>query len=227
MDEHWTDEQRARADAPARDESEPAGGDPVKEAGGDGMPAPPENAETAGAGDTPADEAGDALPTVTVNGAERALTPQEIAPLIESGARWEAFRDSYDKLQYLAGLANKDVPALIDALMESGERSQLDRRERVQQRLAEEYMELAREFPGKFRAFGDVPRSVVEAAVNQGISLYDAYLRHERSEEKRAADAKERQAQAAGQSSGSLKSDPVSTAPEIEAFLQGFSRSLR
>ena len=230
MNEHWTDEERARAEALAQEAPEPEDGGAAKqaEAGGEGPP-PPVNAEEAkeGEGEAHADEAGDALTSVTVNGEERAFTPQELAPLVESGLRWEAFRDSYEKLEQLAALTGRDAPALIDAMAKESVRAQLAPQEQLQQRLADEYLELAREFPGKFRSFTDVPKSVVEAALVQGIPLYDAYLRHERSEGKRAADARARQAQAAGQSAGSLKSDPVSTVPEIEAFLQGFNRSLR
>lgn len=242
MYEHWTDEERARAAASAQEGPEAAAGGPAKqgEAGGKGSPLPADAQQArAGTGEPPArapadtpantsaEGADDALTTIMVNGEERTFTPQELAPIVENGLRWEAFRDSYEKLGRLAALAGRDTPALIDAMERASARARLAPQEQLQQRLADEYLELAREFPGKFRSFADVPKSVVEAALGQGIPLYDAYLRHERSEEKRAADARARQTQAAGQSAGSLKSDPVSIAPEIEAFLQGFNRSLK
>lgn len=210
--------------------------------------------------------------TVTVDGEEKELTAEEVEPLIESGTRWDAFQESYEKLQFLASFVQKDVTAFIDALMESSEKTQIEllksqcgdneevakklyeyqkaerlksladskeserqqkqekakgKQEQTQERLAKEYIELSGEFPGKFSSFKDVPKSVVEISVKKGISLYDAYLRFERSEAQKSEAAKSKQAEAAKQSSGSMKSDPINVAPEIDAFMQGFNRSLR
>lgn len=209
--------------------------------------------------------------TLNVAGEEKEYTPDEAAPLVENGLKWQAFQESYDKLEYLAESIGKDVPALIDAMMASSEEAAVEKlkeqcggneevakklyayqkqerlsklgekkaaslrskeemtkaqRDKLQDTLAQGYIELAKEIPDKFPSFKDVPRPVVDMAVKKGISLLDAYLRFEHSENQKRESAKAKQAAAAGSSAGTMESKPVETAPEIDAFLAGLRRSL-
>lgn len=209
--------------------------------------------------------------TLNVAGEEKEYTPDEAAPLVENGLKWQAFQESYDKLEYLAETIGKDVPALIDAMMASSEEAAVEKlkeqcggneevakklyayqkqerlsklgekkaaslrskeemtkaqRDKLQDTLAQGYIELAKEIPDKFPSFKDVPRPVVDMAVKKGISLLDAYLRFEHSENQKRESAKAKQAAAAGSSAGTMESKPVETAPEIDAFLAGLRRSL-
>ena len=68
-------------------------------------------------------------------------------------------------------------------------------------RLADEFVELQREFP-EMAEFSAVPKSVLDAAV-KGKNLTDAYLRYQRAESKRVSAAKATQEQAAKASAGS------------------------
>lgn len=209
--------------------------------------------------------------TLNVAGEEKEYTPDEAAPLVENGLKWQAFQESYDKLEYLAETIGKDIPALVDAMMASSEEAAVEKlkeqcggneevakklyayqkqerlsklgekktaslrskeemtkaqRDKLQDTLAQGYIELAKEIPDKFPSFKDVPRPVVDMAVKKGISLLDAYLRFEHSENQKRESAKAKQAAAAGSSAGTMESKPVETAPEIDAFLAGLRRSL-
>lgn len=209
--------------------------------------------------------------TLNVAGEEKEYTPDEAAPLVENGLKWQAFQESYDKLEYLAETIGKDIPALVDAMMASSEEAAVEKlkeqcggneevakklyayqkqerlsklgekkaaslrskeemtkaqRDKLQDTLAQGYIELSKEIPDKFPSFKDVPRPVVDMAVKKGISLLDAYLRFEHSENQKRESAKAKQAAAAGSSAGTMESKPVETAPEIDAFLAGLRRSL-
>lgn len=209
--------------------------------------------------------------TLNVAGEEKEYTPDEAAPLVENGLKWQAFQESYDKLEYLAETIGKDIPALVDAMMASSEEAAVEKlkeqcggneevakmlyayqkkerlsklgekkaeslrskeemtkakRDQLQDTLAQGYIELVKEIPDKFASFKDVPRPVVDMAVKKGISLLDAYLRFEHSENRKRESAKAKQTAAASSSSGTMESKPVETAPEIDAFLAGLRRSL-
>ena len=245
--------------------------DAEKPADGEGEAAPispqgtePEKAQTEEESEPPSI-------SLSVGGEEKTYTPEEAAPLVENGLKWQAFQESYDKLEYLAETIGKDVPALVDAMMRSSEEAAVEKlkeqcggneevakklyayqkqerlsklgekkaaslrskeemtkaqRDKLQDTLAQGYIELAKEIPDKFPSFKDVPRPVVDMAVKKGISLLDAYLRFEHSENQKRESAKAKQAAAAGSSAGTMESKPVETAPEIDAFLAGLRRSL-
>ena len=112
------------------------------------------------------------------------------------------------------------------ASLRSKEEMTKAQRDKLQDTLAQGYIELAKEIPDKFLSFKDVPRPVVNMAVKKGISLLDAYLRFEHSENQKRESAKAKQTAAANSSSGTMESNPVETAPEIDAFLAGLRRSL-
>lgn len=95
----------------------------------------------------------------------------------------------------------------------------------VTQRLAEEFLVLAEEFP-QFTAPNQLPEGVLEMAVEQNISLLDAYLRYRLQEEKKVAAAAEMRQQAAKQSAGSLSRGAAERPPEEDAFLRAFRAAL-
>lgn len=95
----------------------------------------------------------------------------------------------------------------------------------VTQRLAEEFLVLAEEFP-QFAAPNQLPEGVLEMAVEQNISLLDAYLRYRLQEEKKVAAAAEMRQKAAKQSAGSLSRGAAERLPEEDAFLRAFRAAL-
>lgn len=95
----------------------------------------------------------------------------------------------------------------------------------VTERLAEDFLTLAEEFPQFIRP-NQLPEGVLDMAAKQGISLLDAYLRHRWQEEKKITAAAEKRQQAAAQSVGSLSRGAVQTPPEQDAFLRAFRLAL-
>lgn len=95
----------------------------------------------------------------------------------------------------------------------------------VTQRLAEDFLALAEEFP-HFVSPSQLPEGMLDMAAEQGISLLDAYLRYRLQEEKKVAAAAEKQQQAAKQSAGSLSRGAVQTPPEQDAFIRAFRSAL-
>ena len=95
----------------------------------------------------------------------------------------------------------------------------------VTQRLAEDFLVLAEEFP-QFTAPSQLPDGVLEMAAQQNISLLDAYLRYRLQEEKKVAAAAEMRQQAAKQSAGSLSRGAAERPPEEDAFLRAFRAAL-
>ena len=95
----------------------------------------------------------------------------------------------------------------------------------ITQRLAEDFLTLAEEFP-QFVSPGQLPDGVLDVAAQQGIPLLDAYLRYRMQEEKKIAAAAEKRQKAAAQSTGSLARGAVQTPPEQDAFLRAFRAAL-
>ena len=92
----------------------------------------------------------------------------------------------------------------------------------LEDRLAADFVELQAEFP-ELKEFKDVPQSVVNEAINKDKSLYDAYLRHWRQEQKRIDQNKTAQQAAAAASVGSRAAGAPSdnTNPSIAAMMSG------
>ena len=97
--------------------------------------------------------------------------------------------------------------------------------EDVTQRLAEDFLALAEEFPHILTP-AQLPQSVLDMAAGEGISLLDAYLRHRWQEEKRVAAAQQKRQQSAQCSAGSLSRGAAETPPEQDAFLRAFRSAL-
>ena len=94
-------------------------------------------------------------------------------------------------------------------------------------RLANEFRDLCREVPHTFATFDTVPDAVVTMAVEQSISLFDAYLRHSFYENRRMEEAAAAQRSAAERSTGSLAAPPDHPHPEVDAFVSALRQSLR
>lgn len=95
----------------------------------------------------------------------------------------------------------------------------------VTQRLAQDFLTLAEEFP-ELISPSQLPEEVLDLAAEQGIPLLDAYLRYRLQEEKKIAAAAEKRQQAAEQSIGSLSRGAAETPPEQDAFLRAFRSAL-
>ena len=88
-------------------------------------------------------------------------------------------------------------------------------------RLANEFVELKAEFPD-MAEFRQVPQTVVDMAINKGISLTDAYLRYRNTENKRISAARTAREAAATASAGSQAAGAGETTnPTIDAMLAG------
>lgn len=59
---------------------------------------------------------------VKFNKRERSYTPEEAAPLVEMGLKWDSFRENHEKLKYLALSHGKTVGELIDTLMDGNDK---------------------------------------------------------------------------------------------------------
>ena len=100
-------------------------------------------------------------------------------------------------------------------------------REALHKRLASEFIEL-QEVHSSLNRFTDVPRQVVESALQNGISLLDAYNRHTLQEQQRVASATKQQAANQEAAVGSLASVGRETSdPVWEAFMRGVARAVR
>ena len=97
--------------------------------------------------------------------------------------------------------------------------------EDVTDRLAEEFLSLAEEFP-QLTHPADLPDEVLDTAAREGIPLLDAYLRYRWQEEKKVAAATDSRRRAAQCSAGSLSRTAVETPPEQDAFLRAFRSAL-
>lgn len=98
------------------------------------------------------------------------------------------------------------------------------KQEQLNERLAADYIELAKECPDEFQSFKDVPKPVINMAVKKGISLYDAYLRYQRTESQKAKNAAIQQETASKASVGPLSTPPIS---EPDTATEEFRVALR
>ena len=120
--------------------------------------------------------------------------------------------------------AQFDLPVerLVALLLESRQEYESAATNRRNERLAEEFAELAAAAP-EFIRFADVPEAVVQTALDRDIRLLDAFLRFEREQrlaaEREAAAQKQAAAQSAG-SAGGLRED-------FDHTTLGFRRAFR
>ena len=97
-------------------------------------------------------------------------------------------------------------------------------REELHRRLADQYLELKKLVPD-IGEFSRLPRQVIEAAVDGGVSLADAYLRFQHGENQKIAAAKAAREAAARAAAGSQAAGAgENTDPAIDAMLAGIWR---
>lgn len=121
----------------------------------------------------------------------------------------------------------KRLEQLVQKEEESERQSMLEQKEEIEQRLANEFLLLAEEFSGQFGSFADVPEAVVECAVNENISLLDAYLRHQHREAKRIEAERIRQMELSARTAGSLSDSGIPPCYELDEFEQAFYKALQ
>jgi len=137
-----------------------------------------------------------------------------------------------DKLAYAAQLLGVDADTLLEELLARQEGAadgwqafsrQMAARadEALTARLAEEFEALCRMVPD-ITSVDQLPSSVWETAVQQGIPLTDAYLRFWYQEHQKAAEEARRQQQNAGNSTGPLSGVYEPPQVELEMFNRAF-----
>lgn len=126
---------------------------------------------------------------------------------------------------YRKAEADRKYNEQVSAASQKREQAVSQKKEALTERLASEFVELSKEVPD-FKEFKDVPRAVVDAAVGKGISLYDAYLRFERSEARRRQAEEGSAAAAAKNTAGSMASNIDAPNEVMEALMAGLSRAL-
>lgn len=99
-------------------------------------------------------------------------------------------------------------------------------RDALTQRMGEEMRQLQEEFPD-MREFADLPESVVQEASEQGITLFDGYLRYLYRNSRKAAANRDAEEKAAAASVGSLRGEAeavVRSDDQSAAFSSAFRK---
>lgn len=92
------------------------------------------------------------------------------------------------------------------------------------ERLADEFIALQKEFP-ELKEFKDVPKTVLQMAQKEKISLLDAQLRFQHAENKKIKQAEMSSAAAAQSSTGSMASNTANTStPVLDALDRMFAK---
>lgn len=100
---------------------------------------------------------------------------------------------------------------------------QTEARQRQNERLADGYHALKKAMPTA-PSFDELPEEVIRTAVQQDISLYDAYLRFTYAQQQKIAAAQAQRERSAAASTGSLAGVMEPTGGETQAFLLAFER---
>ncbi len=134
-------------------------------------------------------------------------------------------RSVADRLMELEKSKRKNAAA--DAEREK-EAAKASARQARTERMAAEFVELQAEFP-EVREFKEIPKSVVKTALDKQIHLMDAYLRYQRSENRKIENNRQSQRAAAAASVGSradTEPEPSEMDPLIRAMLDGVNAAL-
>lgn len=92
----------------------------------------------------------------------------------------------------------------------------------LNERLADQFLELQKEYP-ELTSFSEIPKTVVQTAIEKGIPLLDAMGRYERAEAKKSAAAQAAAATSAKASAGSMQStEDTGVSAVTNAFKRGF-----
>lgn len=165
------------------------------------------------------------------NGEDREVSWDQAKAYVEMGMKWESFRENHEKLKRLALARGVSVSRLIESMAEPKENLMAPGeseagQEKLLDRLAGDFEVLSEVVP-EIHGVNDVPEAVFSLAIEQGISLYDAYLRFHYEEGRRFAREQAAQQAARNSSVGSLRDAGPSPEPEKAAFLTAFRQSVR
>ena len=124
-------------------------------------------------------------------------------------------------VEKLMELEHSKAKNAYEAMLKAQEDAEKEEKDGINTRLATEFSELQAEFP-EFKEFKSVPKSVIDFAVKKNISLYDAYLRHKHTENKKQANAAAVQTKSAKATTGSQASATQSASDTVDdALLRG------
>lgn len=160
-----------------------------------------------------------------------ALKGMDVKSFIESFEKAEddAYRaeleakhgDDIDTINGLMELYQSKKDDKVKAAELEAKRQEQERKNTLESRLADEFIELQKEFP-EVEQFGDLPKSVKSAAAN-GQNLLSEYLRFKHSEAKKAEAAKAT-AEAAKQASTGNMSTVEGHISAMDALMSGLYR---
>lgn len=160
-----------------------------------------------------------------------ALKGMDVKSFIESFEKAEddAYRaeleakhgDDIDTINGLMELYQSKKNDKVKAAEAEANRQEQERKNTLESRLADEFIELQKEFP-EVEQFGDLPKSVKSAAAN-GQNLLSEYLRFKHSEAKKAEAAKAA-AEAAKQASTGNMSTVEGHISAMDALMSGLYR---
>ena len=127
-----------------------------------------------------------------------------------------------DIAEKLLRLEQADRQSACNARVQQEKQAVQDAKTAVTRRLAAEFTELQKEFPG-LGDFDALPEAVIRDAVTNDRHLLDAYLRHEHSESKKVAENEAAGRSAATASVGSQTDHPSASTRDgiTEAMLKG------
>ena len=130
----------------------------------------------------------------------------------------ERFGDDEETINIMMEHYQNGKQGKIDAAKNKRLQDEATAEQNINTRLANEFIELQKEFP-ELQEFADLPESVRRAAA-EGKDLTHAYLLHQHRENKKIAAAKASEEAAAAKSAGSLSGSVTEDMSE-DAFLKG------
>ncbi len=131
----------------------------------------------------------------------------------------EKFGDDTETINSLMELYNSKKEKTVKAAQSELERQKEEHRTTLESRLADEFIELQKEFP-EVKDFASLPQSVKNVAAD-GRNLYDAYLRYLHTEKKKTDAAKASAEAAKKASAGNMKPGGEQQNAVMTAFMQG------
>ena len=153
---------------------------------------------------------------VKFNKQDYQLTLEEATAYAQKGMKFDTVEPMLDKLKTLAQQHGLGVRELVDTLCDGDGPAVSD-----EQRLADDFCRLREECPD-VHAFDALPESVIQTALDEGIPLLDAYLRHEHRERVRVEAATDAARKAGAASAGAQRTELTPTPdPAVEAMLSG------
>lgn len=155
---------------------------------------------------------------VKFNKQDYQLSKDEATALAQKGMKFDTIEPMLDKLKHLAQQNGTSLRELVDALCDT---PTAEEQGSVEERLADEFLALQAGCP-EITDFEQLPKTVVDEAVQKGDSLLLAYLRYCYRENGKVSEAKTSAALAGAASVGSLSGEVSSPAdPAVEAMVRG------